>query len=181
MGEGLADTLCDPKHDSIGGGHPGEDHHDHGDGRHGGGHHGGGPHGVGIPFDSIPASAKNYITANFPGYTIHHARPDTLCQFGTIISVMIDSSFKTHQQLIFNVSGIFLAEESRINSADVPSAVTAAIAASYSGYTVRDKSEVFALAGGSKQYKLFLFKDNLHLDVVFTENGTIICEQKPNL
>jgi hypothetical protein len=177
LGEGLADTLCDPRHDSIGGGHPGDGHHGHGDRRHGGGHHGGGHHGIGIPSDSIPAAVKSYISANYPGYAIHHARWDTLCQFGTIMSVMIDSTFKVHQELIFDVSGIFLAEESRTKSADLPVAVTSAVNASYAAYTMREKAEVFTLPGGSKQYKVFLHKDKLRLAVVFRENGTVICEQ----
>jgi hypothetical protein len=67
---GEGDTIhCDST--GCGGGH-------HGGGHHGGGHHGGGNHGGGhnenvIPVDSLPALIKDYISANYSGYTIRHA------------------------------------------------------------------------------------------------------------
>ncbi|MEI8046572.1 MAG: PepSY-like domain-containing protein [Bacteroidota bacterium] len=174
MGETLADTLCDPIHDSIGGGHHGGGHE--GGGHHGGGHHGGG-HGGGIPADSIPNAISQYVAANYAGFAVHNARYDTLCQFGIVIDVMIDSSYNSHRKLIFDASGLFLAVANRIKGADLPATVTAALTANYSAYTDREKAELFTLVDGSKQYRIFMHQNKLRLSVIIKEDGTVVCEQ----
>ena len=172
IGESMEDTLCDTIHDPRGGCNRG--------GHHGGGHHGGpgsvGPHDGGIPIDSIPAAIKEYITANFAGYTIHHAMYDTLCQFGVVMNVMIDSSFTVHHKIIFDASGTFVATANRMKTADLPAAVTTTLTTNYSSYSHRERAEVFLLADGTKQYKIYLHENLLHLTVVFREDGTVICE-----
>jgi hypothetical protein len=177
IGEAMSDTLCDPRpdNDSIPGGHHGDRRH--GGGRHGGGHHGGGPGGLGIPYDSIPVAVISYVTANYPGYTVHHANLATLCQFGSVMEVMIDSAFQEHRKLIFDVTGVFLAKASRVNTADLPAAVTTAYTAAYPAYKACEKSETFVLADGSVQYKVFLNLDKVRTTVVYKEDGTLVCKQ----
>jgi hypothetical protein len=173
--ECLSDSLCDPTHDSIGGGHHGGGHH--GGGHHGGGKPGGGHHGGGIPADSIPASVTEYVAAKYAGYTVHNAHYDTLCQFGVVMDVMIDSSYSAHRKLVFDASGLFLAVANRIKSSDLPVAVTAILASTYSAYTFRDKAELFTLADNSKQYRIFLHQTGIRLSVIIKEDGTVVCEQ----
>jgi hypothetical protein len=161
-------------HGDSTGGHHGGGHH--GGGHHGGGHHGGGNPG-GISPDSIPAAIAAYVTANYSGYTIHHAWNDTLCQFGTVIGVMIDSTHAGHLKLVFDVNGQFLANATRMEYADLSETVKAAVAANYSAYTARHMSEAFTLADGTRQYKVFLFMETTRINVVMNEEGIVVCEQ----
>ena len=156
------------------GGHHGGGHH--GGGHHGGGHHGGGNPG-GISTDSIPAAIAAYVSANYTGYTIHHAWNDTLCQFGTVTEVMIDSTRAAHKKLVFDANGLFLASADRMEYANLPAAVAATIATNYSGYTSRHMSEIFLLADGSNQYKVFLFIGPTRISIVLNEEGIVVCEQ----
>jgi hypothetical protein len=187
LGHGEPGLECD----SIGGfegdstgGHHGGGHHGgghHGGGHPGGGHPGGGHHGGGhpggFPLDSIPAAIAEYVAANYAGYTVHHAWNDTLCQFGTVIEVMIDSTQSAHRKLVFDPEGLFLSSAERILYAELPEIVSASIATNYATYSVRNKSEVFTLADNSLQYKVFLFQGTTHLSVVLHGDGTVVCEQ----
>lgn len=159
------ELLCDSLNGHPGGGH------------HGGGHHGGGHNGGGIPADSLPAAITDYIATNYAGYSAHHAWYDTLCQFGIVIDVMIDSSETEHHKLIFDASGLFLAAAHRFNKADLPAQVSAAISTSYPAYSLREKAEQYVLADGSIQYKVFLHMDTSRISVVFKVDGSVVCEQ----
>jgi len=185
MGHGEPGLNCDSigghHGDSLGGHHGDSTGGHHGGGHHGGGHHGGGHHGGGNPggisLDSIPAAIAEFVSVNYSGYTIHHAWNDTLCQFGTVIEVMIDSSQTGHMKLVFNSSGVFLAIAGRIEYTALPETVSVAIAANYSSYTPRHRAEVFTMADGSKQYKVFLLLSTTRISVVINEEGVVVCEQ----
>lgn len=170
MGECLADTLCDSIPHPEGGGH-------HGGGHHGGGHHGGGHHGGGISADSIPAAIAAYVSANYPGFAVHNAMYDTLCPFGIVMNVMIDSSFSAHYKLIFDASGTYLALAHRISATGLPSAITTVLSTTYSTYTLREKAETLTLADNTIQYRVYLYLDSSRLSVILTEDGTVVCEQ----
>lgn len=150
-------------------------HHRHG--HHGGGHHGGGHHGGGISVDSIPAGIALYIETNFPGFTIHHARYDTLCQFGAVVEVMADSVHLNRIKLLFDGSDNFVASASRMASDSLPVVITSSLAVSYAGFTLRHVAEVFVLADGSLQYQVFLYSADTRLRVVLAADGTVVCEQ----
>jgi hypothetical protein len=182
LGHGEPGLYCD----SIGGCHGDSTGGHHGGGHHGGGHHGGGHHGAGhhggghfggIPMDSIPASISAYVAANYSGYEIHHAWNDTLCQFGGVIEVMIDSAQSAHRKLVFDMNGEFLAYAQRVLFGDVPEAITSAVASGYPGYTARNKAETFSLADNSEQYKVFLVLGTIRLGVVLNGDGTVVCEE----
>ena len=172
FGDGIPGLLCDSTggflNDSTG------HHGHHGGGHHGGGQHGGGHHG-GVPVDSIPEAITAWVTANYSGYTIHHAWNDTLCQFGNVYDVMIDSARRDHKKLIFSVEGNFLATATRAAYNDLPETVKAAVETGFAGYEPRQKAEQFILADGTKQYKIFLMSGTERLCVVFDESGTLIC------
>jgi hypothetical protein len=166
LNESEEGTLCDST-----GGH-------HGDGgHHGGGHHGGMHHGGGIPVDSLPATIDEYVTEYYPGFDIHNAHYDTLCQFGVVINVMIDSSEVSHHKLIFDASGIYLALAHRVDTLDLPAAVLSSITTNYSGYSPRYRAEMLTLESGDIQYRIFLHQQKEKLIVVMLEDGTVVCEQ----
>lgn len=181
IGHGEPGLLCDScggfQGDSTGG-HHGGGHHGgghHGGGHHGGGHHGGG-HWGGIAADSLPADIVNYVTANYSGYQIHHAWADTLCQFGVVYEVMIDSSRMAHKKLVFDLNGTFLASAERLFYMELPAAVTNAVSANYPAYTVRHKAEAFYAAGNTVQYRIFLKQGTVRMSVVLNNEGVVICE-----
>ncbi len=180
IGGSMAGALCDSTNGHHDDGHHGGGHHGggpHGGCNPGGEPHGGGPHGGGIPVDSIPSAITDYIAANFPGYAVHNAMYDSLCQFGKTLDVMIDSSNSVHRKLIFDASGLFLARASRVNSSDLPAAVSSALTLTYSTYTLRGKAEMFILSDNSKEYRVFLHLNQIRLSVILKEDGTIVCEQ----
>ncbi|MBK7213881.1 MAG: PepSY-like domain-containing protein [Bacteroidales bacterium] len=167
--KGESALYCDSVSGSHHGGHHGNGHH----GGHGGGHHGGNS----ISLDSIPSAISEYVTANFPGYSIHNAQYDTLCQFGVVLNVMIDSSRADHHKLIFDASGLYLALAHRVDSLEVPTAVFTAVATSYPTYEIRKKVEMLTLESGVIEYRVFLHQETGRLSVIFLADGTVVCEQ----
>lgn len=145
----------------------------HGRGHHGRGHHG---HGGGQELDSIPASIQEYVAVNYIGYTIHNARYDSLCQFGIVINVMIDSTREQHHKLIFDASGLFLALAHRVDSTEIPASVLNTITTQFPGYVLRKKAEQLTLADGSVQYRIFMHQEGDRKSVVILADGTLLCE-----
>ncbi len=169
------DSLDTHRPDSIGGHKPGP----------GIMHHGGkdsircdkkihGP--AAISVDSLPITINDYIAANYSGYTVIHARKDTLCA-GAVIEVMVCTSTKEPVKLVFDASNSFLMKAERALYADVPTAVSAAVTASYSTYKVMKRCEKFTLANGSIQYKVFMSLDKVRKSVTFNADGTVVCEK----
>jgi hypothetical protein len=139
--------------------------------------HGGGPHGGGIPIDSLPAVLKDYVAANFAGYTIRHAEYDSICFNGLVIEVMLFQTGIEPLKLYFEPSGIFLMRSDRMLYSDLPQVVTNFVTANYTGYTAANKAEKLTLAGGTLQYVVYLFKDSIQKSVRIDAAGTLICEQ----
>jgi hypothetical protein len=157
----------------VGNGHHGGGHHG---GGNGGGHHGGG-HGNSIPIDSLSVTIVDFITVNYPSFTIKHAELDSICQFGTVTEVMInDSTASLRLKIAFDSSNAFLFFGERALFTDVPQAVIDAIALNYPAYTSRDRCEKFTLAAGNIQFKIYLTDGQTRLSVIFNEDGTVVCE-----
>lgn len=159
--------LCDSTDSHSGHGHHGGGPHHHGDGHHKGG----------IYVDSLPSGVSDYVLGNYSGYTIHDAQYDSLCQFGKVINVMIDSSKVLHHKLIFNTTGAFLALAHRIDSTSIPVAIISTLTSSYPTYTLRKRAERLTLDDASLQYRIFLHQDTIKLCVAMHDDGSIICEQ----
>jgi hypothetical protein len=160
----------------VGNGHHGGGNHGGGGGHHGGGHHGGG-HGNSIPIDSLSVTIVDFITVNYPSFTIKHAELDSICQFGNVTEVMInDSTASLRLKLAFDSSDAFLFIAERALFTDVPQAVIDSITQNYPAYTSRDRCEKFTLAAGNIQFKIYLTDGQTRLSVIFNEDGTVVCE-----
>lgn len=160
----------------VGNGHHGGGNHGGGGGHHGGGN--GGGHGNSIPIDSLSVTIVDFITVNYPTFTIKHAELDSICQFGAITEVMInDSTASLRLKLAFDSSDAFLFIAERALLTDVPQAVIDAIALNYPAYTSRDRCEKFTLAAGNIQYRIYLTDGQTRLSVIFNEDGTVVCEE----
>jgi hypothetical protein len=105
-----------------------------------------------------------------------HAELDSLCQFGSIYEVMIGQRGYPPVKLIFDLSGNFLAVAERARYANAPQVIIDNIAANYADFRVRHVMELFTLADGSLQYSVFLGSMDIRKNIVFNDDGTIICE-----
>jgi len=139
--------------------------------------HGGGHHGGGIPFDSLPAILKDYVTANFAGYTMRHAEFDSLCFNGTVIEVMLFQPGSVPVKLYFETDGNYLMRAERVLYADLPQVVKDFITASYTGFVAMDKAEKLTLADNSIQYVAFIHQGPIRKSVRIDATGSFICEQ----
>ncbi len=148
----------------------------HGGGHHGGGHHGG-PHGNGIPVDSLPLLITDYISAHFSGYTIMHARYDTLCPEGAVKEVMIVAAGTEPVKLLFGAGDVFLMQASRVLYATLPQQVKDYITANYTGYQPCYRSEKLNLAGNVIQYSVYARSGSSRVKVRLMEDGTLVCVQ----
>jgi hypothetical protein len=192
-----ADGLGKPGHDG-GRGHGGPNGHG---GMLGGGPGKGGPEGPGyggpvdsthvlgyekpghhrhfkseILVDSLPTVINVYISTNYSGYKVIHAEIDTICQ-GAVTAVMVCVKGSEPVKLVFDGAGTYLYKAKRILFADVPAAVTAAIKANYSTFKITHRVEIFTLANGSEQFKVFMMLDKVHKMVTFNADGTVACEK----
>ena len=76
-----------------------------------------------------------------------------------------------------NGNGVFLFKAQRIKYADVPAVVSAAVTASYATYKVAPRTELFTMADGSLEYKVYLHLANVRKMVTFNADGTVVCEK----
>lgn len=164
------------------GGHPGDTIP--GDTTNGGwhhrGHHGppppGGGHG--IPLDSLSQVIRDYIAANYAGYTILHADYDSLCLDGQIKEVMIGKKDTVPPlKVVFSNANIFLLKAERHRYADVPQAVKDYVAANYAGYQVCPEAEKYTLADNSLQFVVYLRLIKDHKRLRMQADGTLVCSQ----
>jgi len=129
-----------------------------------------------IVVDSLPTVINVYITTNYLAYTVIHAEIDTICS-GVVTEVMVCTKGTEPIKLVFDASGTYLFKGERIQYADVPVAVSAAVTADYATYKVEGLAEKFTLADGSLQYKVYLFLDKVRKTVTLKADGTIVCEK----
>jgi len=155
-----------------------------GDGHHGHGHHGPPPpphgKGHGIPVDSLSSVIKDFISANYPGYTILHAEYDSLCPDGLVKDVMIGiRDTVPPAKLVFSATDAYLLQANRIHYADVPQAVKDYITANYPAWEICRGSEEYILADNSIQYMVYLGQEQnrAHMRVRLQADGTLVCSQ----
>jgi hypothetical protein len=149
----------------------------HGGGCGGGGHHGrpGGHHQDWIPVDSLSQLIKDYVTANFPAYTIRHAEFDSVCPEGVVTEVFLFRAGQEPFKLVFDAASAFLMQDNRILYADVPQAVKDYITANYTAYSVCHRSSKLTMADNTIQFVIHLRMSGTHLTVRLQADGTLVC------
>lgn len=157
-----------------GGGSNGHGNHGGGQGPgHGHGHH---HHLDGIPLDSLSATITDYVTANYPDYTIRFAANDSTCQFGNIIRVFAGQQGVGRVSLGFATDGTYLFSSERSHYDELPQAIQDAVTALYPDYEARNRAAIITLADGSLQYVVFLHNDAGGLKVTLAADGSLVCE-----
>lgn len=127
----------------------------------------------------LPQSVQDYISSNYPDYSIDESEMDTSCTGTTIYEVEIEGSNDDELELTFDSEGTFLYSESEIESSELPSAVTTSISNNYSSYST-EEAERLDMADGSLQYEAELKDGSTTLEVLFDADGTVICEEEDN-
>ena len=128
--------------------------------------------------DSLPAAVAAYLAANYAGYTPKHAETDTLCSVGAVYEVAVFKDSTDRLKLYFDPSGAFLMSGRRVDyAADVPQPVKDLLAASYAGYTPRNRAVKLTMADNSIQYIIFVKNGSDRKKVFVKEDGTLVCEQ----
>jgi len=129
-----------------------------------------------ISIDSLGTQINAYISTNYAGYTVLHAEKDTLCE-GVVTEVLVSLSSAQPVKLVFDSYNVYLFKAQRIEYATVPTAVSAAVTANYSAYTVMRRSEIYTLADGTLKYNVYLKSADTKKNVTFTTDGAVSCEK----
>lgn len=129
-----------------------------------------------IALDKLPVGVMEFIEKQYAGYTISGAASDPLCQGGDAIDVVVTKSGEPSLSLIFKPDGSFVQQEEDVPMKSAPDKVRDAIAAKYADYKVGNQIEKLQLADKTVQYLVDLSKGTTTKEVIFSKEGTIVCE-----
>ncbi len=124
----------------------------------------------------LPAVIQNYLNSNYSGYEIEVSELDSLCTGAAVYDVELEGPKDKEVELTFDTEGNLLFTETEINSGDLPAAISAGVSSNYAGAVVEEAARL-DLAGGGTQYEVELKKGQIHLEVLFAADGTVICDQ----
>lgn len=130
--------------------------------------------------DSLPTAISDYITMNYPNYTIDDAEYDMTCDSTMVIEVELESG-NSEIELTFDLNGNLLYAEIEINTAALPTAITNSITTNFPNYTLDDdEADELTMADGSLRYEVELESMQDELEVIFAADGTVICQEVDN-
>lgn len=129
-----------------------------------------------IALDKLPPKIQEYVNSNFQGYSMKRAAYDPLCPSGDAIDVAITKKASPDYSLIFLPDGTFIQLEEDIDLSKAPVKVLEIVKSKYAGFKPATQIERLKLADGSVQYLLDITKDKIIKEVIFKEDGTIVCE-----
>ncbi len=131
-----------------------------------------------VPLDGLSAKAKEYVSQNYKGYNITGAAYDPLCAGGDAIDVSVAKKGSTTLSLIFLPDGTFIQQEEDVDISKAPASVITSVKAKYSDYKPAAQIERLILADKTVQYLLDITKGKLTREVIFKEDGSIVCQSK---
>ena len=129
-----------------------------------------------ITLDKLPKGVKEFTGKFYPGYKIVHAASDPLCGGGDAIDVSIEKENLPNFSLIFKPDGSFVQQEQDVPLSTASGKIKDVLKAKYSGYTVSNQIEKLILADKTEQYLVDLTKGTISKEVIFDNNGTVVCE-----
>ena len=124
----------------------------------------------------LPATIDNYLTTNYPDYTVDESAEETLCDGTIAYEVELEDSNDNEIELTFSMEGNLLFTETEINTSELPTAVSNSISTNYADYTI-DEADRLDMADGSVQYEVEIENGNSELEVILDTDGSVICEQ----
>ncbi|WP_447951193.1 hypothetical protein [Chryseobacterium koreense] len=131
-----------------------------------------------INLDTLPASIQEFISTNYPGYKMISAVKDPLCSGLEAIDVTVEKPDSPSFSLIFKIDGQFLQQESDISLSELPKAVSNQLTARFKDSTPDQNAEKLILADQSINYQVDLTKGQQKKEVVFKEDGTVVCSEE---
>lgn len=129
-----------------------------------------------ITLDRLPANVKEFVTKNYPGYAMVKAASDPLCQGGDAIDVAIAKTGVPNLSLIFKPDGTYVQQEEDVPLTTASAKIKDTLKAKYADYSAGTQIEKLILADNSVQYLVDLSKGNITKEVIFTMDGTVVCE-----
>jgi uncharacterized membrane protein YkoI len=123
----------------------------------------------------LPEVILNYLSENYPDYNIDESEEETLCDGTLAYEVELENNDNDEVELTFNTEGTFLYSEEEIKRSDLPQAVKDNIDTAYSGFNIKEAEEL-ALNDGDIQYEVELKDGGNKLEVLFAQDGTVLCE-----
>jgi Putative beta-lactamase-inhibitor-like, PepSY-like len=128
------------------------------------------------PMVDLPATIDQYLSKNYPDYTVDESEKGKLCTGTDVYEVELEGAKGKELGLVFDTEGNLLFTETEFSNQNLPAAVTQAIAQKYAGYELKE-SERLDWADGKVQYEVELKKSPDLLDVTFSDAGAVICEE----
>ena len=129
-----------------------------------------------VSIENIPECIKDYVKLNYKGYGITDVSSDSLCLGGDVIDVTIEKENSTSYSLIFKPDCTYLQKEEDMSADSIPVKVKEILRMKYSNYFISDEIEKIVLADNTPQYLIDLEKDTTYIEVLFTPDGLIVCE-----
>nr|MBC7611769.1 PepSY-like domain-containing protein [Pseudopedobacter sp.] len=131
-----------------------------------------------VPLENLSAKAKGYISQNYSGFTISGSVYDPLCGGGDAIDVTINKKGMPNYSLIFLPDGTFIQQEEDVNLDKAPANVLKTVSEKFANYKPANQIERLTLADKTIQYLLDISKGTATKEVIFKEDGTIVCQSK---
>ena len=129
-----------------------------------------------IALDKLPKGVKKFTSKFYPGYKVIHAASDPLCGGEDAIDVSIVKKNSPNFSLIFKPDGSFVQQEQDVPLNTAPGKIKDVLKAKYADYTVGNQIERLILADKTEQYLVDLTKGTISKEVIFDNNGTVVCE-----
>jgi hypothetical protein len=129
-----------------------------------------------VSTENLPQCIKDFVELNYKGYEITDVSSDPLCQGGDAIDVTIEKEGQTPYSLIFKPDCTYVQKEEDMPVDSVPVKVKEILRMKYSNYLISDEIEKIVLADNTPQYLIDLQKDTTYIEVLFTPDGLIVCE-----
>lgn len=129
-----------------------------------------------ITLDRLPAGVKEFVTKNYPGYAMVKAASDPLCKGGDAIDVAISKTGAPNLSLIFTPDGTYVQQEEDVPLTTASAKIKNTLKAKYADYSAGTQIEKLILADNSVQYLVDLSKGSITKEVIFTTDGTVVCE-----
>ena len=125
----------------------------------------------------LPSVITDYISNNYPDYTIDESEQGTLCEGTAVYEVEIENSNDEELELTFDTEGNLLFTETEIQTADLPSEVSTSIATNYADYSI-DEAEQLNMFDNTLRFEVEIENGTTTLNVLLEADGTVVCEEE---
>ena len=125
---------------------------------------------------TLPDGVLNYISANYPSYTIDESEQELACDNTTVYEVELEDG-SNEIELTFDTESNFLYSEIEIKDSDLPTTVTSSISTNFPNHSLDDEADEMTMADGSIQYEVEVENNTEELEVILAADGTVLCQR----